>query len=134
MPSIGEQKHTKTPSFLELPASHSQRALNSEMLFLNYLSAAPSAPAQTLSLALFLCFLCSWPILLTYTSHYKTIFMLVKVYTKRHSSILMAIKPIGYLLDSQGCGKDSAASLETLLNLYDTTTRVLNNYSVPKYR
>ena len=46
----------------------------------------------------------------------------------------MDVKPIGYMLDSQRCGKDSGASFKTLTNLYDIATRVLKDYSVPKYR
>lgn len=53
---------------------------------------------------------------------------------KCHSSVLTDVKPIGYMLDPQRCGRDSAASFKTLMNLYDISTRVLKDYSVPKYR
>ena len=61
-------------------------------------------------------------------------FTWAKVYTKHRSSVLMDVKPIGYMPDSQRCGKESAAYFNMLMNLYDISTRVLKDYSVPKYR
>lgn len=80
-------------------------------------------------MALYLCFL---PLLQRYPSHCKLIFAWAKVYTKCHSSVLMDVKPIGNTLDSQRCGKDSAAFFKTLVNLYGITTKVLKDYSIPE--
>lgn len=46
----------------------------------------------------------------------------------------MDVEPIRYMLDSQGCGKDSDASFKTLVDLYDTTIRALQDKSIPAYR
>jgi len=41
----------------------------------------------------------------------------------------LGFKPTGYVLNSQRCGKDSAASFKTLMNVYD-----IKDDSIPKYK